>query len=156
MLTTMLMGNRFIVVEPLFLPNIVIRRGKARVRHIREGDQMLTVRGTGSAKPRLTLCRIKTSTFQAGNSTVRTLFTKREIPVLMYLVQTLAYRCLSRSFNRATKLSFNLVRWKSLSTKDLPLDMETVNTTEHLRGLRNLMREHKLDVYSRKHGDNRA
>ena len=80
-------------------------------------------------------------------------FTRHQIPVLMYLVQPLACRCLSRSSNRVTRLSFEFVRWKSLSTKDLPLDMETVNTTERLKGLRNLMREHKLDVYSRNYGD---
>ena len=42
--------------------------------------------------------------------------------------------------------------WRSLSsTKVLaidPLNMETVNTTERLKGLRHLMAENKIDVYS--------
>ena len=84
------------------------------------------------------------------------IFTRHQIQVPMYLVQPLACRCLSRYFNRVTKRSFEFVRWKSLSASNLPLDMETVNTTERLKGLRNLMREHKLDVYSRNYGDDRA
>ena len=74
----------------------------------------------------------------------------------MYLVQPLAYRCLSRCFDGVKRLPFGFVSWKSLSTKSLPLDMQTVNTTERLKGLRKLMKEHKLDVYSRIYGDSRA
>lgn len=74
----------------------------------------------------------------------------------MYLVQPLACRCLSRCFDRVRRIPIGFVSWKSLSTKNLPLDMETVNTTERLKGLRNLMREHKLDVYSRGYGDSLA
>lgn len=74
----------------------------------------------------------------------------------MYLVQPLVYRCLSRCFDSVTRLPFRFVSWKSLSTKSLPLDMQTVNTTKRLKGLRKLMKEHKLDVYSRIYGDSRA
>ena len=40
------------------------------------------------------------------------------------------------------------IRNFSFTTSRRALDMETVNTTERLRRLRELMKQHKVDIYS--------
>lgn len=54
----------------------------------------------------------------------------------------------SSAFNRLPKLRL----WRAFSSTRVlaigNLDMETVNTTERLKGLRHLMSENKIDVYS--------
>lgn len=60
------------------------------------------------------------------------------------------YRCQS-SFRASTLysgLSIQVCRKNFSTTRLLAVDMETVNTTERLRKLRDLMKEHKVDVYS--------
>ena len=47
-----------------------------------------------------------------------------------------------------SRFSTRLVRKSFSTTRILAIEMETVNTTERLRKLRNLMKEHKVDVYS--------
>ena len=50
---------------------------------IKEEDEMLLCPGLGGAKPCLTLCRIKASTFQTRNLTARAAVTRYRNPLVV-------------------------------------------------------------------------
>ena len=68
---------------------------------------------------------------------------------LMSLVQSLS-RCYRLSTSSvAVRQALKIPSWRSIATiRNLDIDMETVSTTERLKGLRDLMKKNKLDVYS--------
>lgn len=56
---------------------------------------------------------------------------------------------LTRSIALSYRLRSSIVRRQFLSTSGtVAVDMETVNTTERLNRLRDLMKENKIDIYS--------
>lgn len=67
----------------------------------------------------------------------------------MYLTHSLARHRIFTSFSVTARQSKKLGNWRSISTSgNFAIDMETVNTTERLKGLRDLMKKNKIDVYS--------
>lgn len=74
----------------------------------------------------------------------------------MLLSRTALHRLLTRRARSTTLLSSyrlrsSIVQKQYLSIgKTVTVDMESVNTTERLKKLRDLMKENKIDVYSMK------
>ena len=67
----------------------------------------------------------------------------------MYLTRSLARHRIFTSFSITARQSKKFRNWRSISTSgNFAIDMETVDTTERLKGLRDLMKKNKLDVYS--------
>ncbi len=58
------------------------------------------------------------------------------------------YQSVFRASTPTSSSSTQFLRKYFSTTQFLAVDMETVNTTERLRKLRDLMKEHKVDVYS--------
>ncbi len=67
----------------------------------------------------------------------------------MFLFRILPYRIYSVTCHHQAIYSLKGRICNSFSTtRILAVDMETVNTTKRLAGLRNLMKKNELDVYS--------
>jgi hypothetical protein len=67
---------------------------------------------------------------------------------LMFLIQSFS-RCYRLNIPSVAVRQAFRITWRSIATiRNLDIDMETVSTTERLKGLRDLMKKNKVDVYS--------
>lgn len=70
----------------------------------------------------------------------------------MILIRIARHHSLTRSIALSYRLQSSIVRKQFLSTsRTVAIEMETVNTTERLNRLRDLMKENKVDLYSMTH-----
>ncbi len=65
------------------------------------------------------------------------------------LPNVLRFQSISRRFFRLGSGPASTITRPLSSLQRLPIDMETVHTTERLNNLRRFMKEHKVNVYSK-------